>query len=119
MAAVTGAIVIAVAAGAGISHAAWKGSTPVKSRRPTLWPPPPLLQLDPGSGSGFGGGSGSSGSGSSGNSGNSGGAGPGDVSAIAAKIDPGLVDINTTLGYQSEQAAGTGIVLTLIRRDSD
>ena len=37
---------------------------------------------------------------------------PGDVSAIAAKVDPGLVDINTTLGYQSEQAAGTGIVLT-------
>ena len=31
---------------------------------------------------------------------------------IASKIDPGLVDINTTLGYQQEQAAGTGIVLS-------
>ena len=27
-------------------------------------------------------------------------------------MDPGLVDINTTLGYQQEQAAGTGIVLS-------
>jgi S1-C subfamily serine protease len=27
-------------------------------------------------------------------------------------VDPGLVDIDTTLGYQSEEAAGTGIVLT-------
>jgi S1-C subfamily serine protease len=27
-------------------------------------------------------------------------------------VDPGLVDIDTTLGYQSEQAAGTGIVVT-------
>ncbi|HKN97644.1 MAG TPA: trypsin-like peptidase domain-containing protein [Pseudonocardiaceae bacterium] len=33
-------------------------------------------------------------------------------SAIAAKVDPGLVDINTVLGYQSAEAAGTGIVLT-------
>ena len=108
VAAVTGAIVIAVAAGAGISHAAWKGSTPVSSA--TSAPPSSnSTPFSPGSGSGSGGGSGSSGSGSSGNSG---GAGPGDVSAIAAKVDPGLVDINTTLGYQSEQAAGTGIVLT-------
>jgi S1-C subfamily serine protease len=34
------------------------------------------------------------------------------VSSIASKVDPGVVDINTTLGYQSEQAAGTGIVVT-------
>ena len=27
-------------------------------------------------------------------------------------MDPGLVDINTTLGYQDDEAAGTGIVLT-------
>ena len=47
------------------------------------------------------------GSGSSGGSG-----GPSDVSAIAKKVDPGLVDIDTTLGYQQEEAAGTGIVLT-------
>jgi S1-C subfamily serine protease len=28
------------------------------------------------------------------------------------RVDPGLVDVNTTLGYLSEEAAGTGIVLT-------
>jgi len=37
---------------------------------------------------------------------------PSDLGAIASKVDPGLVDINTTLGYQHEQAAGTGMVLT-------
>jgi S1-C subfamily serine protease len=31
---------------------------------------------------------------------------------IAAKVSPGLVDINTTLGYDNEKAAGTGMVLT-------
>ena len=31
---------------------------------------------------------------------------------VAAKVSPRLVDINTNLSYQSEQAAGTGIVLT-------
>ena len=49
---------------------------------------------------------------SSGGSGSSNSSGPSDVNAIASKVDPGLVDINTTLGYQQEQAAGTGIVLS-------
>ncbi|HEY9241795.1 MAG TPA: trypsin-like peptidase domain-containing protein [Streptosporangiaceae bacterium] len=31
---------------------------------------------------------------------------------IASKVDPGLVDIVTNLGYQQGQAAGTGMVLT-------
>ncbi len=31
---------------------------------------------------------------------------------VASKVDPALVDINTTLGYQQEKAAGTGLVLT-------
>ncbi len=34
------------------------------------------------------------------------------VSAIAAKVSPALVDINTTFQYQGAQGAGTGIVLT-------
>jgi S1-C subfamily serine protease len=34
------------------------------------------------------------------------------TSQIASDVDPGLVDINTTLGYQDAAAAGTGIVLT-------
>jgi S1-C subfamily serine protease len=68
-----------------------------------------------GNGSPFGGGSfgGSGNTGSSGSgSGSSNGSGPSDADAIASKVDPGLVDINTTLGYQQEQAAGTGIVLS-------
>ncbi len=35
-----------------------------------------------------------------------------DVTAIAAKVDPSVVDIASTLGYQSGAAAGTGMVLT-------
>jgi S1-C subfamily serine protease len=35
-----------------------------------------------------------------------------DPSSVAAKVSPGLVDINTTLGFQGGQAAGTGMVLT-------
>ncbi|MDX6338763.1 MAG: hypothetical protein QOG05_6103 [Streptosporangiaceae bacterium] len=31
---------------------------------------------------------------------------------IAAKVDPGLVDVVSTLGYQNGKAAGTGMVLT-------
>jgi S1-C subfamily serine protease len=34
------------------------------------------------------------------------------ASSIAAKVDPGVVDINTQLGYQQARAAGTGMVLT-------
>ena len=34
------------------------------------------------------------------------------LNAIAAKVSPALVDINSTFGYQSAQGAGTGIVLT-------
>jgi S1-C subfamily serine protease len=35
-----------------------------------------------------------------------------DPSKIASQVDPGLVDVNTQLGYQGDQAAGTGMVLT-------
>ena len=75
----------------------------------------------PSYGYGYGDGEGSSGSsnssGSTGSSGSSDGAvqgrgAPSDVSAIAAKVDPGLVDINSTFGYEEASGAGTGIVLT-------
>ena len=36
---------------------------------------------------------------------------PSNMTSIAAAVDPALVDINVTLGYQSGQAAATGIVL--------
>jgi S1-C subfamily serine protease len=35
-----------------------------------------------------------------------------DAAAIAAKVNPWVVDINTTLGLQNARAAGTGVVLT-------
>ncbi len=34
------------------------------------------------------------------------------VSSLAARVDPGLVDITATLGYQQEISSGTGMVLT-------
>jgi S1-C subfamily serine protease len=34
------------------------------------------------------------------------------TSQIATKVDPGLVDVVSTLGYQNGEAAGTGMVLT-------
>lgn len=37
---------------------------------------------------------------------------PANVSAIAGKVAPGLVDINVKFDYQSASGAGTGIVLT-------
>jgi S1-C subfamily serine protease len=41
-----------------------------------------------------------------------GSAGPGVPRGIARKVDPGLVDVVSTLGYQHAEAAGTGLVLT-------
>jgi S1-C subfamily serine protease len=38
--------------------------------------------------------------------------GPAHVKAIEAKVAPGLVDVNSTFGYQQVGGAGTGIVLT-------
>jgi S1-C subfamily serine protease len=102
--------VLALALGAGIGHAAW----PTDTTSATASNP-----AGGGTGSGssnFPFGSGSSGIGGSGNGqtgGSATGAGaPSNTSAIAAKIAPALVDINTNLSYQNEQAAGTGIVLT-------
>ena len=62
-------------------------------------------------GNGSSGGSGSSGSGSSASNSEGSGA-PSDVSSIASKVDPGVVDVWTNLNYQNAQGAGTGIVLT-------
>ncbi len=35
-----------------------------------------------------------------------------NISAIAAKVDPSVVDITSTLGYQGGTAAGTGMIIT-------
>jgi S1-C subfamily serine protease len=48
--------------------------------------------------------------GSGGNAGTGTGSGSG-VSGVVSKVEPGIVIINTTLQYNSEQAAGTGMVI--------
>jgi S1-C subfamily serine protease len=108
VAVVAAAAVIALAAGVGIGHAAWTSNTPSTPASATS----PTTPSSGGSGSGGSGSSGNSNPGSSGGRSGSGSSGPSDVSSIAEKVDPGLVDIDTTLGYQQEEAAGTGIVLT-------
>jgi S1-C subfamily serine protease len=102
--------VVAAVAGVGIGHAVWKSSNS-SSNSATA----PIG--NPGNaGGGVNGGSGSSGltpsGGGSGSGTSNASGGPSDVAAIAAKISPALVDINTTLSYEEEEAAGTGIVLT-------
>jgi S1-C subfamily serine protease len=136
VAAVLAALLLLVAAGAGIGigHLVWSPSVSAAAPSSTTAPSgsgnPFSGELPSGSGgsgnpyygelpSGSGG-SGSpyygelpSGSGgtSTGNGAEGAGA-PSDVAAIAAKVDPALVDINSTFSYQSAQGAGTGIVLT-------
>jgi S1-C subfamily serine protease len=91
------AAAVALAAGLGLGHVAWStGSPSVAATGSTS----------------TGSGSTANGSGSNGSGSTSSGAGSTEVSSIAAKVDPGLVDIDTTLGYDDEEAAGTGIVLT-------
>jgi S1-C subfamily serine protease len=58
-----------------------------------------------GTGTGSGAGSGATGSGAT-------GATSAQVSAVAAKVDPALVDIDTVLGAENGEAAGTGIVIS-------
>jgi S1-C subfamily serine protease len=111
--------VVAILAGAGLGHFVW----PVGTSSSATSSPSATLPGSSGSsgsetspfGSGSSGSSGSTGSsGSSGSTGNSstGAGAPSDISAIATKVDPDLVDINTNLSYEDEQAAGTGMVLT-------
>jgi len=104
-------------AGAGITRAVWPSgrsaaasSAPLPGTGNAAGPLPG--NLFPG-GSGGGGDDIPDGAGSAGNgSGTAGQGAPSDAAAIAAKVDPAVVDIDTTLGYQGARAAGTGIVLT-------
>lgn len=107
-----GAALVVLAAGIGIGHAAWNNGTQIPSAQSSNNNQSPFGNgSSPFNGNGPNGFQPPENSGNgSGNSGSS--SGPSDVNAIADKVDPGLVDINTTLGYQQEQAAGTGIVVT-------
>jgi S1-C subfamily serine protease len=37
---------------------------------------------------------------------------PADATSIASRVDPGLVDVNSSFGYQGSGGAGTGIVIS-------
>ena len=63
----------------------------------------PYLPFDPGSGNGS--------APDPGTSTTSNGPSDSQVAAVAAKVDPALVDIDTVLGDQNGEAAGTGIVI--------
>ncbi len=123
MALATMVVVVAVVAGVGLGHLVWPTSSassvsasPATGSGGTSGGSSPFGSGSTGSGSnpfgnGSAGGSSPFGSGSSGNTSTGAGA-PSDISAIAAKVSPALVDINTNLSYQNEAAAGTGMVLT-------
>lgn len=81
-----GAVAVAVAVGLGVGHFVWTPSSP------------------PGV-------SGNQNFGSIGNQTNPSNTAI-DPQAIAKKVSPGIVNVNTELGYQGAAAAGTGIVLT-------
>jgi len=98
-------IVLSAGVGAAVEHAVDHTSTSSSPSIGTI-PFPGSSSLGSGSGSGSGSGAGSgSGSGS--------GSSPAGINtqAIAAQVDPALVDIDTTLA-QTGAAAGTGMVLT-------
>lgn len=112
-------IAAAALAGAGVSHAIFPAhSVRAAAGQTTPTTTPNLGGGLGGSGNGvfpFGGSGGSFpfGTGGTGSGGNSEGAGgPSDVSAIASKVDPALVDVNVDFNYEDSAGAGTGIVLT-------
>jgi len=106
-------VAAAVAAGAGISRVVWPGGLQPSTAAPAPsgagGATSPSTTLPGGYGySPFGGSTGGVGSPST----SEGAGGPSDVSAIASKVDPALVDVNVAFNYQDAEGAGTGIVLT-------
>jgi S1-C subfamily serine protease len=97
--------VIAASASAVITHLTWPGSSTAPSSFNS--------SATPGFGSGFAGrGRASSGGNSTVSPSGSASTAAGTSAAVAARIDPGLVDINTTLANDDGEAAGTGMVVT-------
>jgi S1-C subfamily serine protease len=80
--------VVAAAAGAGIGWSLARAVNTHPAAQSTTQPETPIQTTNPGAGS----------------------SGSTSVAAIAAKVDPALVDINTTIG--SSQAAGTGMIIS-------
>jgi S1-C subfamily serine protease len=106
-------IAAAALAGGGASQLIWSSAKPASTAAPSVGAPSgnsgspgPSGGEDP-----FGSTPSGTGNGSGANTGEGAG-GPSDVSSIAAKVDPALVDVNVIFNYQSMEGAGTGIVLT-------
>ena len=107
--------VLAAAAGAGAAVALNHSGTPSSSANSPLNGNGNGSQSNPfGNANPFP--SSGSGSGNSGNSGGSGGTNTGggslNASALAAKVDPGIVDIDSNLKYSQATAQGTGMVIS-------
>jgi S1-C subfamily serine protease len=113
------AVVVLLAAGLLSGHFLWTSTaktTPAAKRQSGA------ARFPSGSGRGFSGSCTSGGGcsfnfngGSFANGGGNNSAAPGGgavPSSITNKVDPGIVDINTDLGYQDGEAAGTGMVIT-------
>ena len=115
--------VLAGAAGAGAAVALNSPGSAPASSSPAITSPfggtgsgdgnPLPLPTSGGAGSGAGGSNaGGSGSSAGGNAGTSAGTGSLNASALAAKVDPGVVDITSTLKYSDATAEGTGMVIS-------
>lgn len=87
----------AVLIGVGIGYGVWNGGSVPAASRSRFVPRVHTTSLTSGT--------------TSGKTSNASGA-PSNSATIAKSVDPGLVDINTVLGYETEEAAGTGMVLT-------
>jgi S1-C subfamily serine protease len=115
-----GGIAVLVLVGGGGFAAGWSLRPVGSAQQGTAGNTSPYLPFAPGTGSqpgdgSTGSGSGSNGSGSDGSgSDGSGAVGISDsaIAAVAAKVDPALVDINTVLGDENGAAAGTGVVIS-------
>jgi S1-C subfamily serine protease len=92
-------LVVAILVGLGLGHGVWRANSAGPAPNSGVFNPTNPFGGSFGANGGTG--SGSSGSGA-----------PSNVSSIAAKASPSLVDINTALSFQGVRAAGTGIVLT-------
>ncbi len=101
--AVTVGVALAAAAGVLIGHALWHNTSTTSGALPSA--SSPLGNSGEGSNP-FGSGNSPSGQGSSASG------SPADAASIAHNVDPGLVDVNTSIGYDGVQGAGTGMVLT-------
>lgn len=108
-AAVLVALIVMATAGFGIGrYSLTRRSSPAASSSPLTVPGVPASPDDPeGSGSGSGAGSGAGGLAPS----SPARGGSSISSSLAAKVSPGIVDVDAHLGYQQASAAGTGIVL--------